>query len=50
MHINIIHHRVSDGEIRHYASLGTGLLLKTKGRKDRVGSHVVSAWIHCTDV
>ena len=30
----LIHHRVSDVDIRLYASLDTGLLLKTKGRKE----------------
>ena len=30
----VIHHRVSDGDIRQYASLDTGLLLKMKGRKE----------------
>ena len=30
----MFHHRISDGDIRKYASLDTGLLLKTKGRKE----------------
>ena len=34
MHINIIHHRVSDGDTRYYASLDTSFHLKTKGRKE----------------
>ena len=29
--VDMIHHRISDGDIR---SLDTGLLLKTKGRKE----------------
>ena len=28
----LIHHRVSDGDVRQYSSMTTGLLLKTKGR------------------
>ena len=32
--LTLIHHRVSDGDIRQYVSLYTGLLLKGKGREE----------------